>query len=594
VSRNVASHAVPAHPAVTAALADCRRAFWTVAIFSGVVNLMMLAGPIYMLQIYDRVLASHSVPTLIALSIFLVGAYAFQAIMDLLRTRIVVRAAGMLDNHLGTVVHNAVVWLSVRTRNSADAPQPVRDLDQIRSFLMSAGPIAIVDLPWMPAFLFICYLIHPWLGLLSLVGAVILFSTTLLTERASRAPAREVAKGAGQRAALVEASRRNSETIAAMGLGNVMGRRWTGLNEGFLNATERSSDVVSAFGSISKVLRLMLQSAILGVGAYLVIRGEITAGAMIAASIMMGRALAPIETAIANWRGFVAARDSIRKLSDVLARIGPVKERTELPQPRQSVSVEDLFVAAPGAQNAIVSNVRFRLEAGKVLGIVGPSGSGKTSLVRALVGAWPAARGVVRIDGAALDHWNADQIGPQIGYVAQAVELFDGSVAENIARMAVEPDPDAVIRAAQAAGAHEMILRLPNGYDTRIGDAGAILSAGQRQRVALARALYGDPFLIVLDEANANLDAEGEAALLQAIRQVKARGGIVILIAHRAGALAACDLVLVLRDGIQQAFGPRDEVLRKLTQPVPSVAQPAAAGGANLKVVSDAAAGGAR
>jgi ATP-binding cassette, subfamily C, type I secretion system permease/ATPase len=318
---------------------------------------------------------------------------------------------------------------------------------------------------------------------------------------------------------------------------------------------------------------------------------------MIAASIMMARALAPIETAIANWRGFIAARDSIRRLSEVLARVGIDRERTELPRPQRRFEVEDVVVVPPEGQRAIVGNVRFRLTAGEVLGIVGPSGSGKTSLVRVLVGIWPPARGTVRLDGATLEQWHAELLGPHIGYVSQGIELFDGSVAENIARMDVDPDADAVVRAAQAAGAHDMILHLANGYDTRIGDAGAILSAGQRQRVALARAVYGDPFLLVLDEPNANLDSEGEAALLQAIRDAKARGAIVIMIAHRAGALAVCDKVLVLRDGLQQAFGPRDEVLRKLAPQAPQpAAQPAAAASmtGSLKIVGETGPGGKR
>ena len=561
--------------------------------FSGVVNVLMLAGPLYMLQVYDRVLASHSVPTLIALSLLLVGAYAFQAILDLVRTRVVVRSAGLLDRHLGTVVHNALIRLAVQTRQAGDAHQPVRDLDQIRTFLTSPGPIAIVDLPWVPAFLAICFLIHPWLGLLSLLGAALLLVTTLLTERASREPSREVARGGSQRSAMIEADRRNSETVTAMGLGETLAQRWTRLNESYLGSVERASDVVGAYGSISRVLRLLMQSAILGLGAYLVIKQELTPGAMIAASIMMGRALAPIETAIANWRGFVSARDSVRRLSDVLARLGLGPERTELPRPRHSLLAESVTIVAPESQAAIVANVSFRAGAGEAIGIIGPSGSGKTSLVRVLTGIWRPARGSVRLDGAALDQWTPQVLGPSVGYVAQAVELFDGTVAENIARMALEPDADLVVKAAQAAGAHDMVLRLANGYDTRIGDAGAVLSAGQRQRIALARALYGDPFLIVLDEPNANLDSDGETALLQAIRDVKARGAIVLMIAHRMGALAVCDKVLVLRDGVQRAFGPRDDVMRQLAAAQTPQAPPAAARAApagvsgTLKIVGE-------
>ena len=587
------------HPAVAAALTDCRRAFWSVAIFSGLVNLLMLAGPLYMLQVYDRVLASQSIPTLIALSLLLAGAYGFQAILDLVRSRVVVRAAGLLDRHLGGTVHGAVMRLALVTREPGDAHQPVRDLDQIRSFLTSPGPIAIVDLPWMPVFLCICFLLHPVLGLLSVGGALVLTATTFLTERASREPSRELMRGAGQRSSSIEAARRNSETVTAMGLGDTLSKRWLALNESYLSAVERSSDVVSSFGSLSKVFRLLMQSAVLGVGAYLVIRQQLTPGGMIAASIMMSRALAPIETAIANWRGFIAARDSVRRLSETLARLGPVPERTELPKPHRSLDVEDVAAIAPEGTRPIIANVRFKLTAGDVLGIIGPSGSGKTSLVRVLVGIWRPGRGAVRMDGASMDQWTPEMRGPYVGYLSQNVDLFDGTVAENIARMLPDPDPDKVIAASQAAGAHDMILRLPNGYDSRIGDAGTILSGGQRQRVALARALYGDPFLIVLDEPNANLDQEGEAALQQAIRTAKERGAIVVMIAHRTAILGVCDKVLVLKDGVQHAFGPRDEVLKALRvapggKPGAPAApqQPAIASmGATLKIVPETGGG---
>jgi len=583
VIRPTTPPAPPTHPELAAALKDCRRAFGSVAVFSAVVNILMLAGPLYMLQVYDRVLSSRSVPTLIALSVLLVGAYGFQAMLDLIRSRIVVRAAALLDRRLGSTVHAAVIDLAVRRMQPGDAQQPVRDLDQIRSFLTSAGPIAIVDLPWVPIFLVICALIHPWLGIVATVGALIMLTNTLLTERASRVYSRALVGEGAVRAAAVEADRRNSEAAVAMGMSATLGRRFVALNERYVASVARSSDVVGGFGSVSKVFRLLLQSAMLGLGAYLVIRQELTSGAMIAASIMMGRALAPIETAIANWRGFVGARDAIRRLSGVLARLPSAKPATELPKPTRNLDVV-LTVGAPGAQTAIVSNVQFRLDAGDVCGIIGPSGSGKTSLARALTGVWPPARGTVRLDGAALDQWEPEARGRHIGYVSQAVELFDGTIAENIARMNPEPDSAAVLAAAELAGAHDMIVRLPGGYSSKIGEGGVILSAGQRQRIALARALYGDPFLIVLDEPNSNLDGEGEAALQKAILTVKQRGGIVIIIAHRQSSLIGCDKALILMNGAQQAFGPRDAVLAKvLGRPQ----LPAAAADSNLRVVSE-------
>jgi ATP-binding cassette, subfamily C, type I secretion system permease/ATPase len=571
------------HPNLAATLRECRLVFGSVALYSGIVNLLMLAGPLYMLQIYDRVLSSRSVPTLVALSIFLVGAYAFQGALDVIRSRVVVRAAALLDQRLVLAVHGAVIRLAIASRHPGEGPQPVRDLDQIRSFLTGAGPIAIVDLPWVPVFLSICFLIHPWLGLTATAGAIVLFTMTLLTERASRVPARAAAQDAGRRSIMVEAQRRSGETIMAMGMAEALAQRWAAVNSRYIAAVGRLSDVAGSFGSVSKVLRLLLQSVILGLGAYLVIRQEMTAGAMIAASIMMGRALAPIETAIANWRAFVAARQSIARLSEALTRAAPKRAATALPKPARSLDVEQVTVVPPGGTVPIVGGVRFRLKSGETLGIIGPSGAGKTSLVRALVGIWQPAKGSVRLDGAALDQWEPEILGQHIGFISQTVELFDGTIGENIARMSIAPNADAVLCAARAAGAHDMILRLPAGYDTPIGEAGEALSGGQRQRIALARALYGDPFLIVLDEPNSNLDSEGEAALLQAIARVKARGAIVVLVAHRPTVLSVCDHMLVLANGAQLEFGPCDQILRKMsTRP----AAPAAAAG-NLKIVSD-------
>src|SRR5437016_3177658 len=495
----------------------------TVGLFSGVVNLLMLAGPLYMLQIYDRVLSSRNVPTLVALSIFLVVAYGFQAGLEVIRSRLVVRIASLLDVRLGTTVHDAVIRLAIQNRSAAEAHQPLRDLDQIRTFLTSPGPIAIVDLPWAPVFLAICFLIHPWVGMMPFAGGIILLVLRILTDRRSRAPTRAMGQDAGLRAAVAELARRSSGTVVAMGMASTLAARWQDVNDRYLAAAARASDVVGSYGSLSKILRLLLQSAMLGFGAYLVIRQELTAGAMIAASIMMGRALAPIEIAIANWRSLTAARLSMHRLSAVLAQVPSSRSSLALPKPVRSLDVEHVAVAAPNARAAIVADVHFQLVAGETLGVIGPSGAGKTSLVRNLIGVWRPPRGKVRLDGAALDQWDEEALGRHVGFVSQGVEFFDGTLAENVARMSVEPDTEAVLAAGRAAGAHDMILRLPAGYDTKIGEAAAALSAGQRQRIALARALYGDPFLVVLDEPNSNLDSEGEEALTQAILAVRAR-----------------------------------------------------------------------
>jgi PrtD family type I secretion system ABC transporter len=577
-----------ARTALAADVSDLKRSYRSVAVFSSAVNLLMLAGPLYMLQVYDRVLSSRSVPTLIALSIMLLAAYAFQGALDLIRARVVARVATSLDFHLASTVHRAVVRLGLSARHAGEAQQPLRDLDQIRGFLTSTGPIAFVDLPWAPIFLALCFAIHVWLGVTALIGAAILFAVALLTERASRGPSREMAKQAGVRAGMIEADRRNAETVLAMDMSPGLARRWEQSNGRYLEALRRSSDVVSSYGSMTRALRMSLQSIMLGVGAYFVIQQELSSGAMIAASIMMGRALAPIETVIANWRGFISARDSQRRLTAVLGHMEGLQTFTDLPPPRESLEVQQLSLDAPGTQKLIVRDVSFKLAAGEALGIIGPSGAGKSSLVRGVVGVWKPVRGAVLLDRAALHQWSPASLAGSIGFVGQSIELFDGTVAENIARMS-RPDSEAVLAAARAAGAHEMILRLPKGYDTEIGDAGANLSAGQRQRIALARALYRDPFLIVLDEPNSNLDAEGDAALQQAIETAKARGAIVVMIAHRPSALVACDKVLVLANGVQQAFGNRDDVLRALTAPRPAAAAAAAAAAiAPMRVVKTA------
>ncbi len=579
-----ASTASAAHPDVLEALHDCRRAFWSVALFSAMVNVLMLAGPLYMLQVYDRVLTARSVPTLIALTVFLFFAYGFQAALDIIRSRIVVRAARLLDRRLETTVHGAVLHLAIYSHNKAEAQQPVRDLDQIRGFLTGPGPLAVVDMPWMPVFLALCFLIHPWLGFVALGGGLLLVAITMLNERASRAPTRAANNDGALRQAMVEADRRNSESIKAMGMGPTLAKRWVKINERYIRSQGNASDIVSNYGSVSKVVRLMAQSAILGLGAYLVIRQELTAGSMIAASIMMGRALAPVEIAIANWRSFLSARLSITRLSTILGRMPPSSVSTQLPPPVHSLDVDHVVVAPPASQHVIVRDVHFKLTAGDVLGIVGPNGAGKTSLICTLVGIWRPARGEVRIDGAPFDQFTPDYIGRHLGFASQTSELFEGTIAENIARMEAAPDSEKVLNAARLAGVHDMILHQPNGYDTRIGEGGQVLSAGQRERIAIARAVYGDPFIVVFDEPNGTLDNDGEVALQRTVRELKARGAIAIIVAHRPSALANCDKVLYVANGAQLAFGPRDEVLQKILVRSPPPA--AVAGAAPLKIVT--------
>jgi ATP-binding cassette subfamily C protein len=559
------------------ALSSCRAAFMSVGITSGVISLLYLTGSFYMLEVYDRVLPSRSVPTLVGLSVLALALFLFQGVLDLLRTRILMRIGAVLDARLSGRVFEVLVQLPLRTGLKGDGLQPLRDLDQIRSFVSSLGLAALFDLPWLPVYVAICFLFHPWIGVASLIGACILVTLTLLNDRKARAPTRRATELGITRNSIAESARRNAEALQAMGMRGTIAAQWYAANSDYMAVQRRLSDTTGGIGAASKVFRMLLQSAVLGLGAYLVLQGQATAGVIIASSIMVARALAPVELSIAHWKGFVAARQGWERLGQLLTRLPSEVEKTELPRPQRSVSLENIVVVPPGAQNPVVADVSFSLQAGNGLGIIGPSASGKSSLARAIVGAWIPARGKVRLDGAALEQWSHEALGPHIGYVPQDVELFAGTIANNIARFDRQESSEHVIAAARAAGVHDLILRLPNGYDTQIGEAGSNLSAGQRQRIALARALYRDPFLVVLDEPNSNLDAEGDQALGQALAAVRARGGIVIVIAHRQIALTAVDLVMVLANGRVQMLGPKEEVLRKLRQPAPAAGAPTGA-----------------
>ncbi len=552
---------------LTASLARGRAAFLGVAAMSGLINLLYLTGSFFMLEVYDRVIPGRSVPTLVGLSLLALGLYLFQGALDALRARILSRAGAALDADLGHRAFDLVVRAPLKGAAFRDGLAPIRDLDTVRGFFAGGGPGALFDLPWIPVYLAICFLFHPLIGVAALFGGLVLVAFTLATELTTRGPTQAATAHGQSRTGLAEAGRRNAEVLAALGMRETLARRWDEANAAFIAANQRVADIAGGFGAAAKVFRAMLQSGVLALGAWLVIRGEASAGVIIASSILVSRALAPAELAVAHWKGFVATRQAWHRLSDLLASLPAEAQPHGLPAPTRTVTVEGLGIAPPGTGRLVVRDLTLGIRAGQALGVIGPSASGKSSLVRALVGVWPAALGCVRLDGAALDQWTARTLGPHLGYLPQEVELFAGTIAENIARFAADPAPGAVIAAAQAAGAHDLILRLPEGYDTRLGEAGAGLSAGQRQRVGLARALYGDPFLVVLDEPNANLDAEGEHALTRAILGVRARGGICVVVAHRPTALAAVDLVLMMADGRAQAFGPKDEVLKRVLRP---------------------------
>jgi len=569
----------PPRSELRAALSACGGAFAAVGLMSCMINLLYLTGSFFMLEVYDRVLPSRSVPTLIVLGLLAGGLYLSQGLLEWVRSRVLVRIGSVIDESLSDRVFAMVARLPLIGPGQGGGQQPIRDLDNIRGFLSGPGPSALFDLPWLPFYLAICFAFHSWIGLTALAGAVLLVTLTVLTEVLARAPAREATTLAIRRSNLAAASQRNAEVLTAMAMTAQLGRRWREANSRLIDSSRRGSDVTGGLGAIAKVMRLTLQSAVLGVGAYLVIQQQATAGIIIAGSILSARALAPVDLAIGNWKSFIQARQSWTRLEALLRTLPPPPDRLRLHPAEKSLAVERLCIAAPGEQRLIAQDLSFTLEAGHGVGIIGPSGSGKSSLARALVGVWAPVRGQVRLDGAALDQWPPDQLGRQIGYLPQDVELFSGTIADNIARFDPEATSDAVIAAAKQAGVHELILGLRDGYGTEIGDNGRVLSAGQAQRIGLARALYGDPFLIVLDEPNSNLDSDGDEALNRAVRSARARGAIVVVIAHRPVGIEAVDLLMVLKDGKLQAFGPKETVLPQLAQRPPAPIKIVADGG---------------
>ncbi|RWB54844.1 MAG: type I secretion system permease/ATPase [Mesorhizobium sp.] len=549
---------------LAAALANCRSAFLAVGLFSGMLNVLMLAGSLYMLEIYDRVLPSRSLPTLAGISILLVILYCGQGVLDFVRGRVLVRIGGALDEALGQRVYTSVLRLPLKAGRENDSLQPMRDLDSVRGFLSGMGPTALFDLPWLPLYLIIIFMFHWVLGLTALFGAIVLVTLTMLAERLTRKPVSAATLSGNRRGGLVAAGSRNAEVVAAMGMAGGLAARWEDANLDYIADQRKVSDVAGGIGAVSRILRMLLQSSMLGIGAWLVIEQQATAGVIIAASILSGRALAPVDLAIANWKGFAGARQGWQRLTKVLAALPAEAEPMLLPAPSANVMMHNVAIMAPGSQRLLVQDASFAMEAGHALGIIGPSGSGKSTLVRALVGAWLPVVGRIKLDGADLDQWSQAERGRHIGYLPQDVELFAGTVADNIARFETDADPAAIIAAAKAAGAHDLIVGFRQGYETEIGEHGEALSAGQRQRIALARALYRDPFLVVLDEPNSNLDMDGEQALVRAMLGVRERGGVVVIVAHRPNVLAAVDFVLAMSHGRIHEFGPKDKVFAKM------------------------------
>lgn len=549
------------------AFRGARGALAGLALASGAQNILMLVGPLFMLQVYDRVLPSRSVPTLIGLGLLALVMFCLLGVLDAMRSRILTRIGRAWHEQIGARVYDTILQSALQTGNIANGIQPLRDIETLRSFIAGIALTALFDLPWMPLYVGICFLFHPLIGVAVLIGALLLCVLTLMTELLTRGPTQQLVAVAGSRQAIAETALRNAVVVHALGLRGRMADRWANEGEGFLDAQQKMTDVASGFGSLSRTFRIALQSAMLGLGAYLVIQQEATAGVMLAATILSVRALAPVELAIANWRSFLGARQAWKRLSDLLSAIPLTRNKMQLAPPSALLRVTSLSLVPPGSQAAVLHEATFSVAAGTVLAVIGPSGSGKSSLARALVGAWTPARGTIRLDGASLAQWESDALGRHIGFLPQDVALFPGTVAQNIARFEPNPDPEKLRKAAREAGVHHLILRLPNGYETEVGDGGALLSGGQRQRIGLARALYNDPFLVVLDEPNANLDGEGENALTAAVRRIKARRGIVVVIAHRPSALQNTDYMLVLNEGRVQGFGPTMSLLPTLMNP---------------------------
>ena len=545
------------------ALGASRGVFWHVGGFSLFVNLLMLTGPLYMLQVYDRVLASQSIPTLVALTLLVLVLYGTLGILEWARSGLFSVAASRFEGILSGRAAAAAMALSLADPGRA-SDRPVRDLRQLRRFIASPVSGALFDAPFSPLFLLVLFMLHPLFGLWAVFGAVVLVAASLINERASARLTKE-SEDLDRASTLRSAEMtRNAEVLKALGMGEAVRQRWQRIFDGGDSAFSKSARILSGFTSGTKAFRLFLQSAILGIGAWLAIKGEATPGAMIAASILMGRAIAPLEQLVGQWRGIVSARESWASLKQALARVPPPAPQMPLPPIRGEVRAENVFAGPPGSKTPVLKGLTFQLVPGDVLGILGPSAAGKSSLARVLTGAWPALSGHVRLDGADIAALPSETLGPQIGYLPQQADLLSGTVRDNIARFRDDASPEAIITAAQAAGCHDMILRLPAGYDTDIGLGGAYLSAGQRQRIGLARALFGNPNLIILDEPNSNLDGPGEQALQSAIAAAKARGATVIIIAHRPNAIVHCTKLMVIDDGKIREFGPAEDVLAKV------------------------------
>lgn len=544
------------------------------ALFSLFTNILLLVPALYMLQVFDRVLTSRSNETLLLLTLGTAAALAVMMFLDMLRTRLLAVGSLLLDKWLGPTVLQHL-FANASNPLAPATPHGLRDVEILRGFLTGPGILALFDAPWMLVFVAVIFAFHPLLGFIAGAGAIALLAVTVLNERLTRKPLENLMQKARESGRFVDLALRNAEVVAALGMGDALGKRWQDRNDQVLELQREASRSGSTMNPLSKFLRQLLQAAMLGAGAYLVIDQHLSSGVMVAATILLGRALAPVELLIGGWKSLVDARAALQRLDAMLVAREATPAATELPVPEGHLALDRVFLGFRGRDKPLLKGISFDLAAGESLGIVGPNASGKSTLARVIVGAWKPQAGTVRIDGADLATWPRQRIGPHIGYLPQDVELFGGTVAENIARMG-EVDSEAVMRAARRAHAHEAILRMPQGYDTPIGDGGAELSGGQRQFIALARALYGDPKLVMLDEPSANLDNEGDELLAAALRELIADGVTTIVITHRPALLASCNVgkLLVLRDGAVELFGPFADIVGRITRRMPATVAP--------------------
>ena len=547
---------------LTRALWAFRREFLVVGVFSMVANVLMLSPTLYMLQVFDRVMSSRSELTLLAMSLITLFLFGVMAFAEWMRSRVLVRAGVRLDALLGTRVFNA----SFDAHLAPSRVSPARsfgDLIQIRQFLTGQGILAFFDTPWTPIYMGVLFILHPMLGFLALFFAAVQGALAWFGHRRTVTPAEDASKASSESAAYLQSKLRNAEVLEPMGMVHNLRPHWARRHAHAQELQGRAQAITHRITAWSKFIRYSQQSLALGAGALLVIDGQLSPGGMIAANVLMSRALAPIDMLVGTWRGFIGARSAFRRLEALLAAHPERDPALSRVAPQGALALRDVVAVAPGRAEPILKGVSVAVSAGTVTVVLGPSGSGKSTLARCMLGIWPDVSGEVLLDGLPIAGWDRNELGPYVGYLPQDVELFEGSIAENIARFG-EVSPEKVIAAARSAGLHEMILRFPKGYDTPIGEAGHLLSGGQRQRIGLARAMYGDPVLVVLDEPNANLDDVGEAALVGAVQELKVKGCTVFLITHRPGIVAVADRVLILRNGVVKADGPRDEVLAAL------------------------------